>query len=137
MNFETIFKIVFFLILLIAIYLSEKSRRIYRNLDFHEKELKLDLFAKRTNFLIFILIFLIIVLLVYKVIIGVYFEYVFLIFLSILIAFDVADSINKIDILKKNNFSFSFIDDFRLFTKYSTICYILMLILFLFRNNVL
>jgi hypothetical protein len=68
--------------------------------------------------------------LAYRLIIGVYFEYVFLIFSFFLIIFDIADSINKIDVLKKNNFSLSFIDDFRLYSKYNAICSILFFLLF-------
>lgn len=111
-------------------FLSNKSVKIYKYSNPIERKLKESIFRKRTNFILFVAILSIAILLVYRVIIGIYFEYVFLMFSLFFIVFDITDSVNKIDILKKNNFSLSFIDDFRLYTKYNAICSILLFILF-------
>lgn len=111
-------------------FLSNKSVKIYKYSNPIERKLKESIFRKRTNFILFVAILSIAILLVYRVIIGIYFEYVFLMFSLSFIVFDITDSVNKIDILKKNNFSLSFIDDFRLYTKYNAICSILLFILF-------
>ena len=127
---EILFKIFCVLFIVIIAFLSNKSYKIYKYSNPSERRFKENIFSKRTNFILFVIILLIVILLAYKVIFGVYFEYVFLIFSFFLIVFDIADSINKIDILKKNNFSLSFIDDFRLYTKYNAICSVLLFILF-------
>ena len=127
---EILFKIFCILFIIITAYLSNKSFRIYRYSNPTERRLKENIFRKRTNFILFILILLIVMLLAYRLFIVVYFEYLLLIFSFFLITFDIADSINKIDVLKKNNFSLSFIDDFRLYSKYNSICSILFFILF-------
>ena len=127
---EILFKIFCVIFIIITAYLSNKSFRIYKYSNPIEKRLKENIFRKRTNFILFIIILLIVIVLAYRLIIGVYFEYVFLIFSFFLIIFDIADSINKIDVLKKNNFSLSFIDDLRLYSKYNAICSILFFLLF-------
>jgi hypothetical protein len=127
---EILFKIFCVIFIIITAYLSNKSFRIYKYSNPIEKRLKENIFRKRTNFILFIIILLIVIVLAYRLIIGVYFEYVFLIFSFFLIIFDIADSINKIDVLKKNNFSLSYIDDFRLYSKYNSICSILFFVLF-------
>ena len=118
------------LIFVFVAFLSNKSVKIYKYSNPIERKLKESIFRKRTNFILFVAILSIAILLVYRVIIGIYFEYVFLMFSLSFIVFDITDSVNKIDILKKNNFSLSFIDDFRLYTKYNAICSILLFILF-------
>ena len=124
------FKIFCGLFIIIIAFLSNKSHKIYKYSNPIERKLKESIFRKRTNFILFVAILSIAILLVYRVIIGIYFEYVFLMFSLFFIVFDITDSVNKIDILKKNNFSLSFIDDFRLYAKYNAICSVLLFILF-------
>ncbi len=100
LNFERIFKFGIILILLFEIYFFEKSRKIYMNLDSHEKELKANLFDKRTKFVIFIAILNIITLLIFIRIVGEFSKYIFILSIFIWLVFDYFDSKNKLKILE-------------------------------------
>jgi hypothetical protein len=108
---EILFKIFCVIFIIITAYLSNKSFRIYKYSNPIEKRLKENIFRKRTNFILFIIILLIVIVLAYRLIIGVYFEYVFLIFSFFLIIFDIADSINKIDVLNSISIGSATYDD--------------------------
>ena len=107
-----LFKVLFILIFLVAIYFGELSIRKYKGLNFQEKELKLELFAKRTNFVIFVAILNIILLILLVRFIAEFSRYFYVLTILFWIVFDYFDSKNKIAILRRNDFSNEFLIDY-------------------------
>ena len=123
------FKGILILILIISIYFGEISVRKYKNLNTNEKESKQELFASRTNFVLFVLILSIIVLLLLIRFFGEFSKYFFFAVFFFGIIFDYFDSRNKIEILEKYDFSSEFLRDYDKSTKNQTLSLLFLFVL--------
>lgn len=131
------FKILLYLIFLLGIVFTIISNGKYKSLDSIEKEYKQQLFLSRTKFVILIGIVNIIILIFLFRFFGELARYFFLIFFLFWSLFDFFDSKNKIEIMKKNNFSSNFLSEYKLSTSYQTIglfCFFILIVMAFFKN---
>lgn len=132
-----VFKILFYLIFLLGIVFTIFSTLKYKSLNSIEKENKQELFLSRTKFVIIIGISNIIILIFLFRFFGELARYFFLVFFLFWSLFDFFDSKNKIEIMKKNNFSSIFLSDYKLSTNYQTIglfCFFILIVMAFFKN---
>ena len=131
------FKILLYLIFLLGIVFTIISNGKYKSLDSIEKKYKQQLFLSRTKFVIIIGISNIIILIFLFRFFGELARYFFLIFFLFWSLFDFFDSKNKIEIMKKNNFSSNFLSEYKLSTSYQTIglfCFFILIVMAFFKN---
>jgi hypothetical protein len=131
------FKILLCLIFLLGIVFTIISNGKYKSLDSIEKECKQQLFLSRTKFVILIGIVNIIILIFLFRFFGELARYFFLVFFLFWSLFDFFDSKNKIEIMKKNNFSSNFLSEYKLSTSYQTIglfCFFILIVMAFFKN---
>jgi len=131
------FKILFYLLFLVGIVFTIFSNVKYKSLDSIEKECKQQLFLNRTKFVILIGIVNIIILIFLFRFFGELARYFFLVFFLFWSLFDFFDSKNKIEIMKKNNFSSIFLSEYKLSTSYQTIglfCFFILIVMAFFKN---
>jgi len=131
------FKILLCLIFLLGIVFTIISKGKYKSLDSIEKECKQQLFLSRTKFVILIGIVNIIILIFLFRFLGELARYFFLVFFLFWSLFDFFDSKNKIEIMKKNNFSSNFLSEYKLSTSYQTIglfCFFILIVMAFFKN---
>jgi hypothetical protein len=131
------FKILLCLIFLLGIVFTIISKGKYKSLDSIEKECKQQLFLSRTKFVILIGIVNIIILIFLFRFFGELARYFFLVFFLFWSLFDFFDSRNKIEIMKKNNFSSNFLSEYKLSTSYQTIglfCFFILIVMAFFKN---
>jgi hypothetical protein len=131
------FKILLCLIFLLGIVFTIISKGKYKSLDSIEKECKQQLFLSRTKFVILIGIVNIIILIFLFRFFGELAKYFFLVFFLFWSLFDFFDSKNKIEIMKKNNFSSNFLSEYKLSTSYQTIglfCFFILIVMAFFKN---
>jgi hypothetical protein len=131
------FKILLCLIFLLGIVFTIISNGKYKSLDSIEKECKQQLFLSRTKFVILIGIVNIIILIFLFRFFGELAKYFFLVFFLFWSLFDFFDSKNKIEIMKKNNFSSNFLSEYKLSTSYQTIglfCFFILIVMAFFKN---
>ena len=131
------FKILFYLLFLVGIVFTIFSNVKYKSLDSIEKECKQQLFLSRTKFVILIGIVNIIILIFLFRFFGELARYFFLVFFLFWSLFDFFDSRNKIEIMKKNNFSSNFLSVYKLSTSYQTIglfCFFILIVMAFFKN---
>jgi hypothetical protein len=131
------FKILLCLIFLLGIVFTIISKGKYKSLDSIEKECKQQLFLSRTKFVILIGIVNIIILIFLFRFFGELARYFFLVFFLFWSLFDFFDSKNKIEIMKKNNFSSNFLSEYKLSTSYQTIglfCFFILIVMAFFKN---
>ncbi|RAK25112.1 hypothetical protein B0I03_101272 [Flavobacterium aquaticum] len=132
-----VFKILFYLIFLLGIVFTIFSTLKYKSLNSIEKEYKQELFLSRTKFVIIIGISNIIILIFLFRFFGELARYFFLVFFLFWSLFDFFDSKNKIEIMKKNNFSSIFLSDYKLSTNYQTIglfCFFILIVMAFLKN---
>ena len=132
-----VFKILFYLIFLLGIVFTIFSTLKYKSLNSIEKEYKQELFLSRTKFVIIIGISNIIILIFLFRFFGELARYFFLVFFLFWSLFDFFDSKNKIEIMKKNNFSSNFLSEYKLSTSYQTIglfCFFILIVMAFFKN---
>jgi hypothetical protein len=131
------FKILLYLIFLLGIVFTIISNGKYKSLDSIEKECKQQLFLSRTKFVILIGIVNIIIFIILFRFFGELARYFFLVFFLFWSLFDFFDSKNKIEIMKKNNFSSNFLSEYKLSTSYQTIglfCFFILIVMAFFKN---
>jgi hypothetical protein len=131
------FKILLCLIFLLGIVFTIISKGKYKSLDSIEKECKQQLFLSRTKFVILIGIVNIIIFIILFRFFGELARYFFLVFFLFWSLFDFFDSKNKIEIMKKNNFSSNFLSEYKLSTSYQTIglfCFFILIVMAFFKN---